>query len=468
MPGAEGPTKKRAQRIDLNYFKRPHPFRRWRFWVSLSAPLLAGLWLVWHGVTGNKRVYSGGKMSPAHSVLAAKCSACHLEMAGFFSQKTSDQACLSCHDGPIHHANQAFTPKCSSCHEEHRGRARLAATSDADCAQCHANLRTTGAPTKFVRDITYFGAGHPEFAAVRPGNVDPGTIKLNHMVHMKKNLAGPNGPVQLDCDDCHRPPNSTDPWRFAALPPPVVMSGTMSATMPGASPAAMPTTQSAAMPPSQRSDLPAIILARAYMAPATYANTCAACHGLQFDKRFTESAPHDTPEVVNAFLVQKFQQYIAAHPAELRTSGSERDLPHKPYPVAMGLVTPQEWVTLRVAESERLLWGKTCKQCHTMNFPAGGGLPTVAKSNITLRWLPHANFNHDQHELVKCTECHAALTSTETSDILIPGIATCEKCHHAGADAAESRCFECHTYHDWTKKKEAKGKLALAALGRSD
>jgi len=67
--------------------------------------------------------------------------------------------------------------------------------------------------------------------------------------------------------------------------------------------------------------------------------------------------------------------------------------------------------------------------------------------------------------MVSCTECHAALTSRETADILIPGIATCEKCHHSGADAAESRCFECHTYHDWTKAKEVKGKLTLTGLG---
>ena len=79
MPDGERATKKRAQRIDMNYFKRPHAFRRWRFWLSLSVPLLAVLWLVWHGVTGNQRVYSGGQMSPAHAVLATKCDACHFD-----------------------------------------------------------------------------------------------------------------------------------------------------------------------------------------------------------------------------------------------------------------------------------------------------------------------------------------------------------------------------------------------------
>lgn len=442
MAGAERTTKKLAQRIDLNYFKRPHPFRRWRFWLSVAAPLMAILWLAWYGVAGNNRVYSGGRISPAHAVLATKCDACHLKMASSFSAKASDQACLSCHNGPIHHANQTFTPNCASCHEEHQGRMRLAATADASCTQCHANLRTTGAPTRFVRDIENFGSGHPEFAALRPGAVDPGTIKLNHAVHMKRNLAGPNGPVQLDCDDCHRPPTSTQAWRFGSA-------------------------QTAAISIAQKSDLSVAISARAYMAPVTYAKHCVACHGLQFDKRFTESAPHDTPQVIHPFLVQKFQQYIATHPSELHEMGPDRTLPQRPLPVAVRVLTREQWVAERVSESEELLWRKTCKQCHALSIPGDGGLPTVAKSNITARWMPHADFNHDRHQMLKCTECHAgALTSHETADILVPGIATCEKCHHSGSDGAESRCFECHTYHDWTKEKEVKGRLTLSGLGR--
>jgi hypothetical protein len=428
----------------MNYFKRPNPFRRWRFWLSVAVPLAAILWLVWHGVTGNRRVYSAGKMSSAHAVLGAKCEACHFEMAGFFSEKTSDRACLACHDGPIHHANQTFTPNCSSCHVEHRGHARLAETSDADCSQCHADLRTNGEPTKFVRDIENFGSGHPQFAALRSGSPDPGTIKLNHAVHMKKNLKGPNGePEQMDCDDCHRTPDAAGGrWRFEA-PPPILMTVSIL-------PSGLP---------------PARSMLNAYMVTPTYALTCAGCHGLQFDKRFTESVPHDTPEVVHKFLVDKFQKYIAAHPAEVRETVPVPGLPQRPQPVAVRVLTPEQWVTERVAESEQLLYGKTCKQCHALSFSAGAQLPTVAKSNITPRWLPHANFNHQRHQMVSCTECHAALTSRETADILIPGIATCEKCHHSGADAAESRCFECHTYHDWTQEKEVKGKLTLTGLG---
>lgn len=444
MPRAKLTTKKLAQRIDMHYFKRPHPFRRWRTILSISLPALTIAWLAWAALGHNDRVYSSGKMSASHAVLTARCAECHVKEAGSFSAKANDQACRACHDGPIHHANQLFTPSCSSCHAEHRGHRRLAVTADASCTQCHANLRTSGAPTQFAHGIKKFGAGHPEFAALRPGGADPGAVKLNHVVHLKAKLLGPNGPVRLDCDDCHRPATSNAAWRFGLARP-------ANKLVPG------------------KFDPPSRVSARAYMAPISYAEHCIACHALQFDKRFQESVPHDTPEIVHAFVVQKFQQYIAAHPAELRVTGPNRNLPQQPLPPAVRLLTPQQWVAERAAESEQLLWRKTCLQCHSLSISASAQLPVVAKSNITQRWFQHAVFGHDQHRLLKCLECHAgAANSQETADILLPGIQICERCHHAGEESAESRCFECHTYHDWSKEKEVKGRLVISESRRGN
>ncbi|MGD0403205.1 MAG: hypothetical protein ABSB66_08410 [Candidatus Acidiferrales bacterium] len=444
MPRAKLKTKKLAQRIDLNYFKRPHPFRRLRFILSVCVPALAIIWLAWYGLTRNNHVYSSGKMSVSHAVLTEQCDSCHLKEAGVFSAKASDQACETCHDGPIHHTNQLFTPNCATCHREHRGSLRLAATSDASCTQCHANLRANGSAVRYARNIDAFDSSHPEFAAVRAGNVDPGTIKLNHQVHLKKNLMGPNGvAVQLDCGDCHRPPASNEPWRFGVQQP-------------------------KASSVVQKEEPPSINPARAYMSPVTYAQHCIACHGLQFDKRFAESVPHDTPTAIHAFVVLRFRQYIATHPAELRITNSDPNLPQKPFPVSPRVLSSEQWVTERTAESEQLLWRKTCMQCHALSFPTNQTLPVVAKSNITVRWFQHAVFNHDEHRLVKCEECHsAARKSQETADVLLPGIRTCEQCHHSGSEAAEARCFECHTYHDWSKEKPAQGSLTLFELKRS-
>jgi hypothetical protein len=94
-----------------------------------------------------------------------------------------------------------------------------------------------------------------------------------------------------------------------------------------------------------------------------------------------------------------------------------------------------------------------------------GAVPDIAPAKTTIRWLPHAKFDHDAHRSFTCSSCHAkALTSTETSEVLVPGIENCKTCHAPGPEYAESRCFECHTYHDWSKRKEVKPAYTLPAL----
>ena len=140
-------TKKLAQRIDLNYFKRPSAYKRAKFWLSLLLPVAALVWIAWRSTAKDSRVYSSGRMSAAHAVLEKECATCHLQQAGAFSAKAADSACLACHDGPTHHAttqNAAASSAaiaCATCHSEHRGRINIAAVSNQACAQCHANLR---------------------------------------------------------------------------------------------------------------------------------------------------------------------------------------------------------------------------------------------------------------------------------------------------------------------------------------
>jgi hypothetical protein len=442
-------TKKLAQRIDLDYFKRPSPLRRWRFLLSIAAPVLAVACIAWFAIRSDRRVYSAGNLSSAHAVLTRQCSSCHLSTMGFYTAKVIDQKCIACHDGPVHHATQAFTPTCASCHADHRGAIRLAATSDANCTQCHANLETRGSSAGFAKNIASFENNHPEFAALRPDRHDPGNIQLNHYVHLQPNLLGPKGSrVQMVCADCHRPAaNGGGPWPYGD-----------SKSQAGAA-KALPAN-------GPQNELNAAALSRAYMAPATYAQTCAACHSLQFDKRLTDAVPHDKPEVIHPFVIAKLQAYVAEHPADLRVPRDPtRDLPEKPIPADYRLLTPPQWVAERTAEDEQLLWRKTCKQCHTLTTDEGAPLPKIAPSNITARYMPHARFDHSQHGLVDCASCHAAATtSQQSSDVLLPGIATCRSCHHSGPEAAESRCFECHTYHDPTQRKPAHSNFSVAEL----
>jgi hypothetical protein len=202
------------------------------------------------------------------------------------------------------------------------------------------------------------------------------------------------------------------------------------------------------------------------MAPVKFPTACAGCHLLTFDKRFEDGVPHDTPEIVHAFVVKKFQDYIAAHPSELRVPRDpNRDLTGKIIAPEVRVLSPAQWVTERTTDAEELLWRKTCQQCHRLEISASTSLPRITPTRVTQRWLPHARFDHDAHRGFSCTGCHEkALTSTETADVLVPGITNCKTCHAPGPDHAESRCFECHTYHDWAKRKEVRPTFVMPGL----
>jgi hypothetical protein len=498
-------TKAVAQRIDLNYFKRATPFKRAKLWLAILAPAVALVWIGWHFLGGDQRVYSSGRLSEAHAVLEKQCAACHVPESGGFSAKAADAACLACHDGPAHHpeVTASNVPKqaCAECHSEHRGRVNLAATNERNCAECHRDLAAAGPGSQFVKNIRSLADGHPEFAALRNGAAggvhDPGTIKLNHALHMRSIRRGPTGPmVQLECGDCHKTGDAQPTsWRFADrtyVPP---------------EPLAPLQSQHAYdfkdefLEPRARGLLPARPASqRERMAPLKFANTCAGCHLLTFDKRFDDGVPHDTPQVIHEYLVKRFAKYIATHPSELRQmQDPERAVAGRDRLPTARVLTAAQWVAERVAVSQELLWHKTCAQCHGVSGSSLqdvsiarwdakqfqtqrdkkdsislAGLKTrgeqeslakIAPAKLTLQWLPHARFDHDAHTGFACTGCHQnAMKSTESSDILVPGIAVCQTCHAPGPGYTSAECAECHTYHDWSKRKEVKPSFVMPGL----
>ena len=452
-------TKKLAQRIDLNYFKRPTPRKRAKVWLSLLLLLLALFWIAEKTLSHDSRVYSSGRLSRAHAVLESDCAACHVRQAGAFSAKAADTACLDCHDGPAHHAPRSAPPDCASCHTEHRGFTSLSAVSDQSCVRCHADLKSSHSDARYAAKINSFEGDHPEFAALRPvagiTAKGPVTLKLNHAIHMKPIRRGPNGAlVNLECGNCHRP---------TAVAPDLTYSD---AKYRATAVTYQDSSESLAVLAESLKPLkPAS--GRELMVPVKFANACSACHLLTFDKRFDEGVPHGKPEVVHAFLIKTFQQYITAHPGEVRVQRDPGgDLSGKPLPPQVRTLTPAEWIAERTADAEELLWRKTCNQCHELKPSRDNPLPQVADTNVRTQRMPHAKFDHDAHRGFSCVSCHAkALTSTESSDILLPGIATCKTCHAPGSGHADSRCSECHIYHDWSKRKEITPKFTLPALG---
>ena len=413
-------AKQRAQRIDLNYFKHAHGLKRWRIMLSLALPIAAILWVSAVATAGSRLSYSAGPVSSAHAFAEMRCAVCHTGSVDprrprdgrpVFRAHTSDAACLACHDAPAHAVNQTPPQACATCHQEHRGRVRLSQTNDAFCTECHGDLKTTHGDPAVARRIGAFPDAHPEFTAVKSAQ-DPGRLRFNHAVHLKDGLRGPTGPEKLDCAGCHMPQ----------------LAGTIA-----------------------RGKRPATT---GLMAPVNFPQQCARCHPLFFDERIDAPAPHEKPAVVRAFVQQALATYIREHPADISKPDSAfrrvpLNFPRPPEPPARNA---QEWIARRIAADERILWNKTCAECHDRDSaqPLEAGLPSYAPSNVTKRWMPRAAFDHTPHLMVKCQGCHAAEGSTKTSDVLLPNQATCATCHAPGR-GAETRCFECHAYHDWSK-----------------
>jgi Cytochrome c7 and related cytochrome c len=437
-------------RHDLNYFKYFTPFRLSRIVLGVAVPVFALFWL---GIsTGrNQSLYSKGPLSSPHALFSDRCIVCHVAQVrgasiASFKRPVTDGACLSCHQAPAHQANQVFTPSCSSCHVEHRGLVQLDHVGDRQCVECHSDLKTTSGHSKYVTNINGFNRNHPEFAPLRNGFAGQSAITFSHQVHRGNSIRGPLGPVKLQCDDCHRPEAETaGPWMYAD-----------------------PSLRLAAAPPGP-SDNMFLDTRRAFMAPVTYEKNCLTCHALQFDERFNQPIPHNTPDVVHTFVVQQFQGYIAAHPEAIHEARpADRKIPGVTIMQPTAPKNANEWVQQNVDRTEQLLWGVTCKLCHQLEFPSAGALPRVKPSVMPARWLPNAMFSHEAHSGVTCESCHVnALASNNTSEVLIPSIKACQSCHngdpsHAGS--AENSCFLCHQYHPWNDRIHLRGTHTIQEL----
>ena len=424
-------SKSLAERIDLGYWRHPHSLRRWKWVLAGIAPGLAVVWLLWAAVRGDQRIYEARPVSPAHAMFANDCKVCHTEswqtaarLVSFDPKRRSvpDSACLHCHDGPIHHDHQlpADVPNCASCHREHRGKPELARVTDSACVSCHADLKTTSQPTAFDWHVTSFLTGHPEFGVLKRGDADKAAIKLNHAVHLKpEGVRGPNDKVEiLTCSSCHQPDAE-----------------------------------------------------RRYMQPIDHEKHCSRCHSnsLTFDsERFADQpAPHREPEIVRAVMRQRYTEFIRKHPETVGNEASPRQERRVPGRAIDGPMTQAQWdwVNQQLAEADRVVFQGAggCRYCHTIVSSESGW--QVTNPSIPNRWLRHSRFHHDSHRMLECTECHAATTSTQTSNVLLPRIESCRKCH-GPKDGARSDCVECHLYHG-KSQQDFKGPLTIDQASKS-
>ena len=283
---------------------------------------------------------------------------------------------------------------------------------DGFCVECHGELKMTPAPAKLAAVAGSFPVGHPEFGAVQSGRPDPARLRFNHAVHLKDSLRGPKGTETLKCASCHTPEVGRSGARLRG-----------------------PATTG-------------------LMAPVTFDQNCARCHPLFLDERIEQAAPHAKPETVRAFVQQALNGYIHEHPGDIsRPDSAFRRVPlNFPRPPEPPAKNATEWVERRGLADERLLWNKTCVECHEFLSPSptSAGFPAYFPTNVTKRWMPRGTFDHTPHLMVTCASCHVgAEASTKTSDVLMPARRSAPPATRRAK--AESRCFECHQYHDWTK-----------------
>jgi hypothetical protein len=480
MPSEIRDPKALTDWVELDYHMRSRGMCRWRGkltkWVFVGLLLLVGA-SVAASLTMRRTstVYQAGPLAPAHSMFQNDCARCHtapFTTALRFSPghahapTVPDAACSSCHDGPTHNALLIDEPHCAECHREHRGRTFLSRVPDLDCTDCHENLKSRHKQPDKCRfdNVTSFPSGHPEFALWRgtdpkfPESKDPGKLRFNHKLHLDP--AGVFVPERgkpqsmqrevLQCASCHQ---ADDGGR--------------------------------------------------YMKPIRHEAHCARCHdgqrsirlagtflGADLDKAAdafaAEPAPHLPPKDIRDRLNGRLLEFLGKNPVDT-ASGENLERPWvrpKSELVWQPLIDRplasfhrERFIPPQIAQMERMLYDQQggCRYCHLASPEKierdvswekprpTDRLPDFLATKMPDRWFQQASFNHQHHRVLNCVECHAAIDSTKTDDVLMPKRDLCAQCH-SPAGNARFDCAECHKYHDRVAHPEKQRNNAIGDL----
>jgi len=385
--------------------------------------------------------WSTGALSSVHHGLEDNCEACHVD--AFVAVR--DETCLTCHGGLGDHADvdrqNASMPEftggeaflwsvahafgkpgpnaCSDCHTEHEGAGQMEPTSQQFCSDCHETMDVRLTDTA-LGNASDFGELHPQFQSlVTPERgadeirlsldnitADFNGIKFPHDMHlsgtngvarMAQRLGINAGGAPLECDDCHQ--TTADGVRFL---------------------------------------------------PVEMEDSCESCHSLVYDRvgNTFRSLSHGDIEQAQADLAAQDRS-----PRRPVSTGRRRPGPFAPGGIYYGNFSRVLPLAInRASFSDEGL----CGECH---YPAMDGSLAVEPVVQRSRYFQHGWFDHDAHganamgtstEAEACATCHAADTSSASTDFLMPDLASCRDCH-LGEDAAEaevpSSCAMCHSYH---------------------
>jgi hypothetical protein len=199
-------------------------------------------------------------------------------------------------------------------------------------------------------------------------------------------------------------------------------------------------------------------------------NNCRSCHTLVFDPDAPKrEVPHGDPDTVLLTLEEYYSREF------LRDSLGRTPSPQEVRDFILrrpgGTVARRQEQALNLASP----WGKansvaqeifektTCKTCHEISIDDSDKYLSkwrVDPIRLTKQWMPKSEFDHYRHRTSDCSLCHAASTSEQSSDVLMPNLDNCETCH-TGARTHENKspssCVTCHQFHmpeqqDWSTR----------------
>jgi hypothetical protein len=392
--------------------------------------------------------WSSGKLSLVHANLENNCQACHKDP--FVS--VTNESCVACHDKVHDHADPRrlaaakASPgiagsvqlaaqgvfgipegRCVECHTEHEGATAMPVTQQRFCSDCHGGLDKKLSDTKIL-NASDFGTDHPQFRPAIMSNpegpqpvvqrvsldarpLEDNGLKFPHRMHLSK----VNGVAQmartfngehgfgkaLVCSNCHVPDESGSRFK-----------------------------------------------------PITMEQNCAMCHSLAFDRigGTVRTLRHGDPDQVIADLRAFYRSTGPLRP--INFGGVDRRRPgdfaaqrtNSNFAYAAATRGGRAEAAIRSVFSE----GGACFDCHRVTQPGVQG-PNygIVPVRLPQRYMKKGWFDHAAHATEGCQSCHAAETSDSASDVLLPKLASCQRCH--GGESAHkevpSSCAMCHDYH---------------------
>lgn len=387
-------------------------------------------------------LWSSGPLHEVHSSLDETCNSCHVKLF----EKVTNESCQTCHNDTQDHivaveANQhlpiEMNGTCASCHREHNEPvSSLIITSNNLCIDCHAPHDLQTDSTTLAR-VDGFGVGtHTPFLVTllsppeggsydttdewlsnrEPlvGATENSQLKFNHEIHYDSTKVTLNQGDSLTCATCHE--LSSDGEHFENI---------------------------------------------------EFEQNCATsgCHELELDPR--NRLPHGLPDVtvaaIEGFYLRKFgnpdktnttttvdrrRRLDKSNDADEKCTGSAYECARE----------------LAARKIEQQFTKTGCVTCHTINDVGGEVLDRyqVAVVKLNKDYLATSRFDHLAHGVLvepggadaftgddSCVYCHAATTSSISTDILIPTIDNCTTCHNGPERIlnAPLGCIDCHAYH---------------------